>query len=342
SELLARLLQQHIGKDKVLDPVSLHIYWWKSSNIISADLQLAQLCPSAINEFAQEKQDVSFEEFLVDKVIKMTLDKIVKKGDELQLDQWQHEVVKILSFSAKILKSNKLRSYQLLRICNDIVSSKLIQLSSLKEIIKLGLIFDEQNVLSRKFVDHVLNILPKLEKNEQTLFLQRSFIMRCLDTIPLESVVRQHIYNNIFSQKDPFPLMGSIITKIFWNEEETINDPFLRILQDPREILQASPRLEVINGAFKNNNLDSSMATLCCDIIQKEFFIYMEIQVMARYFGHAVQALLEKTCEPLKRISAIAFLKEFVYCMWDQTLNDDYTLPISFVGIMDVGEFDGD
>ncbi|CAG8820665.1 32276_t:CDS:1, partial [Racocetra persica] len=263
SELLARLLRQHIGKDKVLDPVLLHIYWWKSSNIISADLQLAQMCPSAINEFTQEMPDISFEEFLVDKVIKTMLDKIVKKGGEPQLDQWQHEVVKILSFSAKILKPNKLRSYQLLRICNDIVSSKLIQLSSLKEIIKLGLVSDEQNVLSKKFVDHVLGILSKLEKTEQNLSLQRSFIMRCLDTIPLDSVVRQHLYNNIFSQKDPFPLMGSIINKIFWKEEETINEPFLRILQDPRGVLQDSPRLKVINSALKHNNLDSSMATLC-------------------------------------------------------------------------------
>ncbi|CAG8807146.1 12470_t:CDS:2, partial [Gigaspora margarita] len=315
SDLLAKLVQLYIGKDKAFDPVLLHIYWWKHSNVISADLQLAQMCPSVINEFIRS---------------------------EPQLDQWQHEVVKILSFSAKILKTNKLRSYQLLRICNDIVSSKLIPLPNIKEIIKLGLDSDEQNVLSKKFVDHVLGILSKLEKNEQNLSLQRSFIMRCLDTIPLDSVVRQHIYNNIFSQKDPFPLMGSIITKIFWKEEDAINEPFLRILQDSKEILQASPRLKVINSALKNNNLDSSMATLCCDIIQKELFVEMNIPEVARYFRHAVQALLEKTFEPLKRISAIAFLKEFVYCMWYQTLQDDYTQPISFIGIMDVGEFDGD
>ncbi|CAG8571195.1 9728_t:CDS:2 [Gigaspora rosea] len=342
SELLAKLVQLYIGKDKAFDPVLLHIYWWKHSNVISADLQLAQMCPSVINEFMREGPDVSFEEFLVDKVIKMMLDKFAKKGSEPQLDQWQHEVVKVLSFSAKILKTNKLRSYQLLRICNDIVSSKLIPLPNIKEIIKLGLDSDEQNVLSKKFVDHVLGILSKLEKNEQNLSLQRSFIMRCLDTIPLDSVVRQHIYNNIFSQKDPFPLMGSIIGKIFWKEEDAINEPFLRILQDSKEILQASPRLKVINSALKNNNLDSSMATLCCDIIQKELFVDMNIPEVARYFRHAVQTLLEKTFEPLKRISAIAFLKEFVYCMWYQTLQDDYTQPISFIGIMDVGEFDGD
>ncbi|CAG8524386.1 6565_t:CDS:2, partial [Gigaspora margarita] len=312
SELLAKLVQLYIGKDKAFDPVLLHIYWWKHSNVISADLQLAQMCPSVINEFIRS---------------------------EPQLDQWQHEVVKILSFSAKILKTNKLRSYQLLRICNDIVSSKLIPLPNIKEIIKLGLDSDEQNVLSKKFVDHVLGIL---EKNEQNLSLQRSFIMRCLDTIPLDSVVRQHIYNNIFSQKDPFPLMGSIITKIFWKEEDAINEPFLRILQDSKEILQASPRLKVINSALKNNNLDSSMASLCCDIIQKELFVEMNIPEMARYFRHAIQALLEKTFEPLKRISAIAFLKEFVYCMWYQTLQDDYTQPISFIGIMDVGKFDAE
>ncbi|CAG8769087.1 22494_t:CDS:2, partial [Dentiscutata erythropus] len=190
-------------------------------------------------------------EFLVDKVINMMLDKLAKKDSEPQLDQWQHEVVKILSFSAKILKTNKLRSYQLLRICNDIVSSKLIQLPNIKEIIKLGLASDKQTVLSKKFVDHVLGILSKLKKSEQNLSLQRSFIMRCLDTIPLDSVVRQHIYNNIFSQNDSFPLMGSIITKIFWKEEETINDPFLRILIDLRDVLQASPRLKVV-GTMNN------------------------------------------------------------------------------------------
>ncbi|CAG8813851.1 12062_t:CDS:2 [Gigaspora margarita] len=229
SELLAKLVQLYIGKDKALDPVLLHIYWWKHSNVISADLQLAQMCPSVINEFTREGQDGSFEECLVNKVIKMMLDKFAKKGSEPQLDQWQH-----------------------------------------LEIIKLGLGSDEQNVLSKKFVNH-----------------------------------------------DPFPLMGSIITKIFWKEEDAINEPFLRILQDSKKILQVSPRLKVINSALKNNNLDSSMATL-------------------------FQALLEKTFEPLKRISAIAFLKEFVYCMWYQTLQDDYTLPISFIGIMDISEFDDD
>ncbi|CAG8435114.1 11795_t:CDS:10, partial [Scutellospora calospora] len=336
--LLEKLLQQLIGRTNVLDPVLLHIYWWKHSNVVSANLQLAQMCPLAITEFVRERSDITFEEFLIDKVIKTKLDQIVRKDSAPQLDQWQHEVVKILSLSAKVLKTNKLRSYQLLRICNDIVSSKLIELPNIKDIIKLGLASDEQNVLSKKFIDHVLGILSKLEKTEQNLILQRSFIMSCLNTIPLESNVRQSLYNNIFSQ-DPFPLMGSIITKIFWNEEE---DAFLRILRDTREIFQASPRLKVINSALKSKSLDSSMATLCCDIIQKEFFLYMDIPEMAQYFGHAVQALLEKTVEPLKRISAIAFLKEFVSCMWNQTLQDDYTLPISFIGIMEVGEFDGD
>ncbi|KAF0550869.1 e3 ubiquitin-protein ligase [Gigaspora margarita] len=158
----------------------------------------------------------------------------------------------------------------------------------------------------------------------------------------MDSVVRHYLYNNIFLQKDPIPLMGSIITEIFWKEEDAINKPFLRILQDPREILQASSRLKVINSALKINNLDSSMATLCCDIIQKEFFVDMSISEMAQYFRHAVQTLLEKTFEPLKHISAIAFLKEFVCCMWNQTLQDNYTQPIPFIGIMDISEFDGD
>ncbi|KAF0550870.1 e3 ubiquitin-protein ligase [Gigaspora margarita] len=168
SELLSKLLLLYIGKDKVFDPV-LHIYWWKHSNVISADLQLAQMCPSVINEFMHERPDVLSEEFPVDKVIKMMLDKFAKKDSEPQLDQWQHEAAKILLFSAKILKTNKLRLYQLLHICNDIVSSELIPLPNIKEIIKLGLEFDEQNVLSKKFVDHVLGILSKLEKNEQNL-----------------------------------------------------------------------------------------------------------------------------------------------------------------------------
>ncbi|CAG8791364.1 15245_t:CDS:10, partial [Gigaspora margarita] len=220
SELFAKLVQLYIGKDKAFDPVLLHIYWWKYSNVISADLQLAQMCPSIINEF--------------------------------------------------MLK-------------------ELIPLPNIKEIIKLGLDSDKQNGLSKKFVEHVLGILSKFEKNEQNLSLQRSFIMRCLDTIPLDSVFRQHLYNNILSQKDPIPLMGSIITKIFWKEEDAINEPFLRILQDSKEILQASPRLKVINSALKNNNLDSSMATLCCDIIQKELFVEMNISEAAQYFKHAVE-----------------------------------------------------
>ncbi|RIB20319.1 hypothetical protein C2G38_2179610 [Gigaspora rosea] len=108
------------------------------------DLQFAQMC---LNEFMREGPDVSFEEFLVDKVIKMMLDKFVRKGRATR---------------------------------NVLTPSHWIQW--------LG-----------------------------------------------------NIFINIFSQKDPFPLMESIITKIFWKEEDAINEPFLRILQDSKEILQASP-----------------------------------------------------------------------------------------------------
>ncbi|CAG8705023.1 18660_t:CDS:2, partial [Racocetra fulgida] len=63
----------------------------------------------------------------------------------------------------------------------------------------------------------------------------------------------------------------------------TIGDPFLRILQDQKEVLQASPRLKVINSALNNNNLDSSVATLCCDII------HMDLSDMAQYFGTSAE-----------------------------------------------------
>ncbi|CAG8807890.1 34630_t:CDS:2, partial [Racocetra persica] len=135
----------YTGKDKVFDPVVLHIYWWKYSNVLLAAVQLTQLCPSVINEFLQKMPGVTFEIFLVDKVIEMMLDKILRKDNAIQLGKWQQEVVKILSLSAKILKTNKLRSYQLLHICYDIVSSKLIQLSNIKEIVNFGLDSDEQN-----------------------------------------------------------------------------------------------------------------------------------------------------------------------------------------------------
>ncbi|CAG8839519.1 41261_t:CDS:2, partial [Gigaspora margarita] len=80
SELFAKLVQLYIGKDKAFDPVLLHIYWWKHSNVILADLQLVQMFPTVINEFADEGPDVSFEEFLVDKVIKIMLDRFEKKA----------------------------------------------------------------------------------------------------------------------------------------------------------------------------------------------------------------------------------------------------------------------
>ncbi|RHZ50620.1 hypothetical protein Glove_494g24 [Diversispora epigaea] len=338
-KLLSLILKQLLDEDKINDPFYLHIYWWTNSSTILAGFQLAQLCPTIVNDFSEKRVNLSFEDFLIQEVTIVMLNKLSESKAESinvhQIDQWHKQATKIITYTGKLIRSRKSSSFQLLRICNELVASKSISLKDIKEIIRLGLTSDE--ILSKEFINYVLKVLDKLEVTEKNLIPMRSFMTRCLDVISMDSQVILHLYQTIFS-REPFPLIGSIISRIFAKEDD--ENIFFRIFENAHMILQRSPRLNVINTALKVKDLNSPMAALCCDIIQQNYFSELDMVDMIECFLSASNALLNAGVEPLQRISSIAFLKEFVGKLWDMTINtDDFTRPIAIDKIMEIGNF---
>ncbi|CAG8523326.1 1260_t:CDS:2, partial [Diversispora eburnea] len=337
-KLLSLILRHLLDEDKINDPVYLHIYWWTNSSTILAVFQLAQICPTIVNDFSERGANYTFEDFLIQEVTIMMLNKLSGSNAESinvhQIDQWHKQATKIITYTEK-RKFPSFQLVQLLRICNELVASKSISLKDIKEIVRLGLTSDGHEILSKEFVNYVLEVLDKLEVNEKNLILMRSFITRCLDIISIESQVILHLYQNIFS-REPFPLLGPIISRIFAKEDD--DSVFFKIFENVQMILQSSPRLNVINTALKLKDLNSPMATLCCDIIQQNYFSKLEMAEMIEFFPSASNSLLKTGIEPLQLVSSIAFLKEFVGKLWDTTINrDDFTRPIAIDKIMKIG-----
>ncbi|CAJ0628335.1 12323_t:CDS:10 [Entrophospora sp. SA101] len=339
-EIFRFLLQNHMGKNKILNPVFLHAYWWRNANTVLAEFQLIQISPMVIDKIAECDNSESFEYLLVNKIAAIMLRKI----NELQnleqnlsiVKEWQRDVTKVLSLGAKILKGQSLPSLQILRICNDFVSTKSIPLSNIKEIIALGKGSIGQETLSTELIEKVFDILYQVEPTEKTLISKRSFLLRCLDIIKLESSFRPHFYNKIFSQ-GPFPLMGVIIQRIFLEEDKDKEESiFLTILENP-----SLARLNIINTCLNKQGLDSMMSTLCCDIIQTLFATYAyELSDLAEYFGSAARAIINPKTESLQKITAIALLKEFVIKFWDECIQEQSCSQPIKLESMDV-DFEG-
>ncbi|RIA86037.1 hypothetical protein C1645_741134 [Glomus cerebriforme] len=332
TRMLAIILKLLIGADKVYQPIFLHTYWWKNANEVLALLQLAQMAPTIIQNIEIQGTAIvgaSLEQYLVKEVTKMMFQRICGNfGGAINahlIDRWQHDVTKVISLGSKITRAKNLRDLQLLRIVNDLVATKSISLASIREIVQLGLSSDE--VLSEKFVNNVLDKLDRLDHNEKNLTTRRSFIMRCLALIPIESNVRLSLYKKLFSS-EPFPLMGAIVERIFLKEDIENEDTFITIITDAKVALRQSARLNVINDCLQD--LDTNMATLCCDVIEQTFFMNEEFENLAPYFGTVIEALYRQGRPALQKITAIAFLKEFVRRFWDSFLQDDRNRPIAY------------
>ncbi|UZO21060.1 uncharacterized protein OCT59_013464 [Rhizophagus irregularis] len=340
-KMLVLILKLLIG-DKVRKPIFLHAYWWKNGNEVLAQLQLAQMSPIIIKNIEIQGNITvgeSLETYLAKELIKLMLQRICGnfKGAENShlIDKWQYDVIKILSLVSKITRAKNLPDLKLLRIVNDLVATKSIPLDSIREIVQLRLSSDEQVVFSEKFVSTVLNKLDKLEQNEKNIIPKRSFIMRFLALIPIESEVRLSFYEKLFS-KEPFPLMGAIIERIFLKEDGENEDIFFIVITDFEEAIMQSPRLNIINKCL--GDLDTNMATLCCDTIEQTFFMNEELENLGAYIGPALEALYKKRIPSLQKITSIALLKEFVRRFWDSFIKKDYNDPDQ----MEEDDFDND
>ncbi|RIA99608.1 hypothetical protein C1645_849990 [Glomus cerebriforme] len=331
TKLLALILKLLIGTNKANQPIFLHTYWWKNANEVLALLRLVQMSPIVIKNIKIQGNAIvsgNLEKYLVKEVTKIMLQQICGNfKDALNAHRWQRDVIKVLSLSNKIMRVKNLPDLQLLRIVNDLVSTKSIPLYIIREIVQLGLGSDEQEILSEKFVGTVLDRLGKLEQNEKNLIPRRSFIMRCLALIPIESDVRLSLYKKLFSN-EPFPLMGAIIKRIFLKEDVENEDTFLTIIIDAKKALRQSARLNIINDCLKE--LDTNMATLCCDVIEQIFFMNEELKNLAPFFGPALEALYRQGSPTLQKITSIALLKEFVRRFWNSFIQKDKNKPIAY------------
>ncbi|RHZ50618.1 hypothetical protein Glove_494g23 [Diversispora epigaea] len=295
-KLLSLILKQLLDEDKINDPFYLHIYWWTNSSTILAGFQLAQLCPTIVNDFSEKRVNLSFEDFLIQEVTIVMLNKLSESKAESinvhQIDQWHKQATKIITYTGKLIRSRKSSSFQLLRICNELVASKSISLKDIKEIIRLGLTSDE--ILSKEFINYVLKVLDKLEVTEKNLIPMRSFMTRCLDVISMDSQVILHLYQTIFS-REPFPLIGSIISRIFAKEDD--ENIFFRIFENAHMILQRSPQANILNF----------MSEVEKDAVNGEIWIFFDeintcdhIGLLANLIAHRM--LLEKLIHPNIRL----------------------------------------
>ncbi|CAG8810894.1 3574_t:CDS:2, partial [Racocetra persica] len=216
------------------------------------------------------------------------------------LENWQHEVAKLLLISAKIPKLVALPSLQLLCICNDItIFNRESTSSSFRQAIKLIKQRGMENTLSEQFVNEILESL----RFNNLKHARMLFVNRCLGITSLTPTIRQHFYELLF-EHNPFILASPVIRHIFLAEyekykEEKHQNVFFDLLKTPHEAFETA---------------------LSCDIIQKTFFMQYNLTELHDNFSSAVDSLYNNNMEPLQTISAIAFLKEYVRIICDANM----------------------
>ncbi|KAG9292714.1 hypothetical protein G9A89_008302 [Geosiphon pyriformis] len=291
--------------------------------------------------YDDDDNDDTFERYLIREVTEMMLGYIhdfsLQKGADqteevVKIEQWQRQVNNILPVCAKLSESSNVQSLCLLRICNDLVNTKAIPLIEISRMIHFAQQNKYQQIFSIETIDSIMEILDNLEPNESIMTARQSFLTRFLEIIELESPLREHLYEKIFS-RNPFPLTASIILRIFLAEEEQQQNLFFGLIESPQEYLRFSPRLNLINECLAKDALDSPMAALCGDIIQKQYFSNNQLCDLVPFFNPAIETLKAlNNSEPLQVITSIVFLKEFVHQFWEsaESLQDSLAQVVGF------------
>ncbi|CAG8795340.1 34869_t:CDS:2, partial [Racocetra persica] len=166
-----------------------------------------------------------------------------------------------------------------------------------------------------------------LPNNNENSIPRLYFINKCLDMVPKNSPPHKDLYQNLFSQK-PFSFMSPVIIRILKCEET--KGAFITLIKNPNQIFTLSSRLNLISECLNVQGIDSTMSTLCCDIIQKTFFVKLSFPELAKNFKYVVEVLSDTKAIVLQTICAIAFLKEFAKQFWDHSIQEDIMQPIKF------------
>jgi hypothetical protein len=334
------ILKCKLGKEEVLNPILLHTFWWEYASSTLAAFQLAHMYPGIVNHTYMDDgnlTDANFDDYFVGEVINLMIKKIIKSQETIEL---QLEIKKVLNLCEKISGFTRTESFQLLQICYDLLSTELIHLETIKKIIEIG--ESDDKIFSTQLIHEVFETFKNIE-TEQTnkiTLVKQSFVMKSLEIIPFESASKLELYRNLFSE-DPFPLMGKVIESIF--EEEKKNEPFefftwLIKLEDVLSPL----RFEIINGWLEGKGCDSSMAALFCDIIQTTYFARYDLMKLSLYLRYAIEALYAQNTKALQKITAIAFMKEFVHKFWNATIQVSIfqSIEFKFLNFMETEDFD--
>ncbi|CAG8583356.1 25855_t:CDS:2, partial [Dentiscutata erythropus] len=275
-----------------------------------------------VTKFQEKKNKKNIKE-ISQKIERYILDWdiLLDVNERNDLERWQHEVAELLLISNNIPELAILPSLQLLYICNDLTNlNREIVPSSFREVIRSIIRRDMGDILFEQFVIVALEVL---ESNELK-FAQMSFINRCLSIKALTSPIRRLFYKLLFVHK-PFMFANPIIRRIFLTEYEKYQNEghqnaFFDLLRTPQVVFNILPDLKIINDLLKGDDLDSPIAALSCDIIQKTFFVRYGLTDLHHNFSSAVDSLSTNNIEPLQNITAIAFLKEYVRAFCDANI----------------------
>ncbi|UZO02840.1 uncharacterized protein OCT59_021318 [Rhizophagus irregularis] len=315
------ILRNLVGDKIVNDPFLLHLYWWKYRDNILTQLQLVENFPSIITKIQEEFIVYgTLDQYLFKESIGFILQKICNNDDE-----WEHKMSIILSLSNKINTTKNSAILSLLLICSDLFKINTIPLEKIKEVINLGKTAKKQELIN---VDIIEFIFDDLDYNNNSTHI-RSFIMRILDLIPIESEIRLIIYKNILNRK-PFQLINVIIEKIFITENQHNDKIFFTLIKNPEAALQLSNRLIMINKNLKIKDSENSMAELCCEIIQN-IFTEFDLKELSPYFKFSIETFTKQGDFPLQQIASVALLKEFIFKFWDNYVKEDNSLSRSLV-----------
>ena len=108
--------------------------------------------------------------------------------------------------------------------------------------------------------------------------------MRSLEIIPLESEVRS-IFTKSYFHETTFKLINVIIEKIFNTENQEKDGIFLTLIINPKQALQHSIRLSIINDCLDIKKSDTNMEEL---VIQS---IFNEFKMLMPYFKQTVEII---------------------------------------------------
>ncbi|CAB4416537.1 unnamed protein product [Rhizophagus irregularis] len=199
--VLSYILKCKLGKEEILNPILLHTFWWEHASSTLAAFQLVHMCPNIINQVYNDDADLTnenFDDYLVDEVTNMMLRKIIKSQETIEL---QRVIKKVLNLCEKVSGFTRTESFQLLQICYDLLSTELITLDTIKEIIKTRETreTDDDEIFSARLIHDVFEIFRNIEiveaeQENKITFAKQSFVMKSLEIIPFESPSRLELY----------------------------------------------------------------------------------------------------------------------------------------------------